>query len=32
MAKAGMVEGLYVGECIGLILIWAGDRVCSMQQ
>ena len=31
MAKAGMVEGLYVGECIGLILIWLGDRVCSMQ-
>jgi hypothetical protein len=32
MAKAGMVEGLYVGECIGLMLIWAGDRVCSMQE
>ena len=32
MAKAGMVEGLYVGECIGLILIWLGDRVCSMQE
>jgi hypothetical protein len=31
MAKAGMVEGLYVGECIGLMLIWLGDRVCSMQ-
>ncbi len=31
MAKAGMVEALYVGECIGLILIWAGDRVCSME-
>jgi len=32
MAKAGMVEGLYVGECIGLMLIWAGDRVCAMQE
>jgi hypothetical protein len=31
MAKAGMVEALYVGECIGLIIIWAGDRVCSRQ-
>lgn len=32
MAKGGIVEALYVGECIGLILIWAGDRVCSMQE
>lgn len=24
MAKAGMVEALYVGECIGLALIWIG--------
>jgi hypothetical protein len=31
-AKAGVVEALYVGECIGLMLIWAGDRVCSMQE
>jgi len=30
-AKAGHVEVLYVTECIGLILIWIGDRVCSMQ-
>jgi hypothetical protein len=30
-AKAGMVEVLYIGECIGLIFIWAGDRVCSRQ-
>jgi hypothetical protein len=30
-AKAGMVEMLYIGECIGLIFIWAGDRVCSRQ-
>jgi len=30
-AKAGMVEVLYIGECIGLIVIWAGDRVCSKQ-
>jgi hypothetical protein len=22
---------LYVAECIGLIVIWIGDRVCSKQ-
>ena len=31
-AKAGMVEVLYVGECIGIMLIWIGDRVCSKEQ
>jgi len=31
-AKAGMVEVLYVGECIGIMLIWLGDRVCSLEQ
>jgi hypothetical protein len=30
-AKAGMVEVLYIGECLGIILIWAGDRVCARQ-
>ena len=30
MAKAGIVEALYVGECIGIMLIWIGDRVCSV--
>jgi hypothetical protein len=30
-AKAGLVEALYVGECVGLIVIWIGDRVCSRQ-
>jgi hypothetical protein len=30
MAKAGYVEVLYVLEFIGLILIWIGDRVCSV--
>jgi hypothetical protein len=29
MAKAGLVEALYIGECIGLILIWIGERTCS---
>jgi hypothetical protein len=29
MAKAGMVEALYVGEFIGIILIYIGYRVCS---
>ncbi|MCH2101197.1 MAG: hypothetical protein MK209_04690 [Planctomycetes bacterium] len=28
MAKAGIVEALYVGELIGLALIWAGYRWC----
>ncbi|MEM9554362.1 MAG: hypothetical protein AAGC60_08895 [Acidobacteriota bacterium] len=28
MAKAGMVEALYVGEFVGLLFIWAGYRVC----
>jgi hypothetical protein len=28
MAKAGLVEALYVGECIGLMLIWAGYSLC----
>ena len=28
MAKAGIVEALYVGELIGLILIWWGYRTC----
>jgi hypothetical protein len=31
-AKAGMVEVLYIGECIGIVLIWLGDRVCSLEQ
>jgi hypothetical protein len=30
-AKAGHVEVLYVAECIGLIVIWIGDRICSRQ-
>ncbi len=29
MAKAGMVEALYIGEFIGLIFIYTGYRVCS---
>ena len=29
MAKAGVVEALYVGEFIGLVLIWAGERTCA---
>ena len=29
MAKAGIVEALYVGEFVGLILIWIGERTCS---
>ena len=28
MAKAGMVEALYVGEFIGIILIYIGYRLC----
>jgi hypothetical protein len=30
-AKAGLVEVLYVAECLGLVTIWIGDRVCSKQ-
>ena len=30
MAKAGMVEALYVGEFVGIILIYIGYRVCLM--
>jgi hypothetical protein len=32
LAKTGRVEALYVGECVGLILILAGDRVCAMER
>lgn len=28
MAKAGMVEALYVGELVGLVLIWIGYAYC----
>jgi hypothetical protein len=28
MAKAGIVEGLYIGELAGLMLIWAGYELC----
>ncbi len=28
MAKAGMVEALYIGEFIGIILIFTGYRIC----
>lgn len=28
MAKAGMVEGLYIGEFVGIILIWIGYAWC----
>ncbi len=27
-AKAGMVEALYIGEFVGIILIYAGYRIC----
>ncbi|HUP24658.1 MAG TPA: hypothetical protein VNB06_17175 [Thermoanaerobaculia bacterium] len=29
MAKAGMVEALYVGELVGLVLIWMGFYACT---
>ena len=31
-AKAGHVEVLYVGECIGLMLIWLSDRICARER
>jgi hypothetical protein len=30
-AKAGVVEALYIGECVGLMVIWLGDRVCARE-
>lgn len=30
-AKAGAVEVLYVAECLGLIIIWIGDRICARE-
>lgn len=32
MAKAGMVEALYIGEFIGIILIFIGYRICLMDR
>ncbi len=32
MAKAGMVEALYVGEFIGIILIYIGYRICLIDK
>lgn len=32
MAKAGMVEALYIGEFLGIILIWIGYRTCIKKQ
>lgn len=32
MAKAGLVEALYVGEFIGLLVIWLGERVCAWRR
>jgi len=31
MAKAGMVEALYIGEFIGILFIWAGFYACTLQ-
>lgn len=28
MAKGGVVEALYIGEFVGIILIWIGYRIC----
>lgn len=32
MAKAGMVEALYVGEFVGILLIFAGYRLCDVRR
>lgn len=29
MAKAGVVEALYIGELFGLVLIWWGYELCT---
>ncbi len=31
LAKAGLVEALYVGELAGIVLIWMGERVCAVR-
>jgi hypothetical protein len=31
-AKAGVVEALYVGELIGIIFIWIGERTCARRR
>jgi len=31
MAKAGIVEALYIGELVGLVFIWAGYALCVRQ-
>ena len=31
MAKAGIVEALYIGEFVGLVFIWAGHALCSQR-
>jgi len=32
MAKGGLVEALYVGECVGLILIWTGYGIIAAKR
>ncbi|MEJ5171432.1 MAG: hypothetical protein WHU10_10630 [Fimbriimonadales bacterium] len=32
MAKGGLVEALYVGECVGLILIWLGYGIIAAKR
>ncbi len=32
MAKFGVVEALYIGEFVGIILIWLGYRYCAQTQ
>ena len=32
LANAGLVEALYVGECIGLVVIWTGERACAYRR
>lgn len=31
MAKAGMVEALYIGEFVGILFIWCGFYACTLQ-
>ena len=32
LAKAGLVEALYIGECVGLVIIWIGERTCAWRR
>jgi hypothetical protein len=32
LAKAGLVEALYLGEFVGILFIWMGERLCARRR